>query len=35
MDPGMVYDLLIEKGNDHEDWPFKATKEDYYRILGG
>lgn len=34
MTMGMVYDLLIEQANDREDYPIKATKEDYKRILG-
>lgn len=34
MDMGMVYDLLIEQANDREEYPIKATKEDYKRILG-
>lgn len=32
---GMVYDMLIEQANDREEYPFKATKDDYYRIFGG
>lgn len=34
IDMGMVYDMLIEKANDSEEYPIKATKEDYKRILG-
>lgn len=34
MTMGMVYDLLIEKGNDSEEWPIRGTKEDYERIFG-
>lgn len=34
MTMGMVYDLLIEQANDKEEWPIKATKEDYKRIFG-
>lgn len=26
---GMVYDLLIERGNDHEEYPDMATQEDF------
>lgn len=29
MDMGMVYDLLIEQGNDHEKYPYRATQEDF------
>ena len=29
MSIGMVYDLLTEKGNDHEKYPYKATQEDF------
>lgn len=32
---GMVYDMLIEQANDREEYPIKATKDDYYRIFGG
>lgn len=32
---GMVYDLGIEKGNDSEEYPFKATQEDIYAFFGG
>ncbi len=34
MDMGMVYDMLIEKANDGEDYPYKATQEDIRRIFG-
>lgn len=34
MDMGMVYDLLIEKGNDLEQYPYKATQEDIYAFFG-
>lgn len=34
MDVGMVYDLLIEKGNDHETYPYKATQEDIEKFFG-
>ena len=29
MTTGMVYDLLTEKGNDQEKYPYKATQEDF------
>ena len=28
MSMGMVYDMLIEKSNDNEEYPYKATQED-------
>lgn len=28
MTMGMVYDLLIERGNDREEYPYIATQED-------
>lgn len=34
MTMGMVFDMLIEKGNDREEWPIRATAEDYRRIFG-
>lgn len=34
MDMGMVYDLLIEKANDQEKYPFKATQEDIKAFFG-
>ena len=34
MTMGMVFDMLIEKSNDREEWPIKATAEDYRRIFG-
>lgn len=34
MDMGMVYDMLIERGNDMEDYPYKATQEDIYTFFG-
>lgn len=34
MTMGMVYDMLIEQGNDHEEYPYKATQEDIYRYFG-
>lgn len=29
MSMGMVYDMLIEKGNDQVDYPYRATQEDF------
>lgn len=29
MTMGMIYDLLTEKANDHEEYPYQATQEDY------
>ena len=29
MSMGMVYDLLIEKGNDQENYPYMATQDDF------
>ena len=29
LDVGMVYDLMIEKGNDGEEWDRKATPADF------
>lgn len=29
MTMGMVYDMLIERGNDHEKYPDMATQEDF------
>lgn len=34
MDIGMVYDMLIEQANDHADYPYKATQEDYEQFFG-
>ena len=34
MDVGMVYDMLIEKGNDRETYPYKATQEDIEKFFG-
>lgn len=31
---GMVFDLLTEKANDMEDYPYKATQEDIYNFFG-
>ena len=35
MTMGMVYDLLTEKMNDNENYPYKATQEDIERYFGG
>ena len=34
MTMGMVYDLLIEKANDQEQYPFMATQEDIDNFFG-
>ena len=34
MSMGMVYDMLIEKSNDNEKYPIKATQEDIKRFFG-
>lgn len=34
MTMGMVYDLGIEKANDQEEYPIKATQEDIYDFFG-
>ncbi len=34
MSMGMVYDMLIEKGNDQEEYPIKATQEDIEAFFG-
>lgn len=31
---GMVYDMLTERANDAEKWPYKATQEDIESIFG-
>ena len=33
MTMGMVYDMLTEKGNDEEKYPYKATQEDIQRYF--
>lgn len=35
MTMGMVYDMLIERGNDHEKYNYKATQEDITQFFGG
>ena len=34
MTMGMVYDLLTEKANDNEKYPFKATQDDIDAFFG-
>lgn len=34
MTMGMVYDLLIEKANDSEEYPKLATQDDIKRMFG-
>lgn len=34
MTMGMIYDMLIEKANDHENYPIKATQDDIYAFFG-
>jgi len=34
MSMGMVYDMLVEKGNDAETYPYKATQDDIYAFFG-
>lgn len=34
MTMGMVYDMLIEEGNDREDYPFEATQNDINSFFG-
>lgn len=35
MTMGMVFDMLIEQANDHEQYPYKATQADIDRAFGG
>ena len=35
MSMGMVFDIFIERGNDHHKYPYKATQEDIYAFFGG
>jgi hypothetical protein len=35
MTMGMVYDLAIEKANDSEEYPYKATADDINSFFGG
>ena len=32
---GMVYDMLTEKANDQEKYPYKATQNDIEAFFGG
>lgn len=32
MEYGLVEDMMIEKGNDKHDYPYKATQKDYDRF---
>lgn len=32
---GMVYDMYVEKANDLEKYPTKATQADIYAFFGG
>lgn len=34
MSMGMVYDMLTEKANDMEKYPYKATQDDIYAFFG-
>lgn len=34
MTMGMVYDLLAERANDFEEYPFEATQDDIERMFG-
>lgn len=34
MTVGMVYDMMTEKANDYEKYPYKATQEDIYAFFG-
>jgi hypothetical protein len=34
MSVGMIYDMLIEKGNDMQKYPYKATQSDIERFFG-
>lgn len=34
MTMGMVYDMLIERSNDHEKYNFRATQEDINKFFG-
>lgn len=35
MTPGMVYDLMTEKGNDTYDYPIRGTDADRRALFGG
>lgn len=32
LDYGTVIDLMTERGNDHEEWDYVATQEDFDRF---
>ena len=32
---GMIYDMYVEKANDRETYPYKATQADINRFFGG
>lgn len=32
---GDVYDMCVERANDHEQYPYKATRDDVIRFFGG
>ncbi len=32
MTMGMVYDMIIERANDHEQYSYRATQEDFDRF---
>lgn len=34
MSIGMVYDMMIEKSNDQEKYPYMATQDDIYKFFG-
>jgi hypothetical protein len=34
MTMGMVYDLLTEQANDHEEYPVQADQDDIIRFFG-
>lgn len=34
MTVGMVYDMMTEKANDYEKYPYKATQQDIYAFFG-
>ena len=35
MTMGMVYDMMIEQGNDREKYNYKATQDDINKFFGG
>ena len=34
MTMGMVYDMIIERGNDHAEYKYKATQDDINKLFG-